>query len=130
MASRKLEDLDPILQKKAIMHIAACAERGIDLLIYCTWRSPEEQAVLYEQGRYIPGDIVTWARAGESKHNATFNGLPSAKAYDCVGIHQGKAIWNRKDPSWEIIGEEGEKLGLSWAARWLEKSEFPHFELK
>ena len=130
MASRRLEDLDPELRKLAQRHQDACAVLGIDLLIYCTYRSNAEQAELYVQGRTALGRIRTYAKPGASNHNATRDGIPAARAYDCVPIRQGKAIWNNDDPAWEIVGEEGEKLGLSWAGRWLSFREFPHFELK
>lgn len=130
MASRKLEDLDPELQVRAKQHVIACAARGIDLLIYCTYRNNIEQAKLYAQGRTTPGNIVTWAEPGTSKHNVTANGKPAARAYDCVPLKSGKAVWNSADPVWQIVGEEGEKLGLSWAGRWPKKKrEFPHFEI-
>jgi peptidoglycan L-alanyl-D-glutamate endopeptidase CwlK len=130
MASRKLTDLDPLLRILAQQHKDACAGRGIDLLIYCTYRSNEEQAILYAQGRTTPGPIVTYARPGQSNHNSTENGIPAARAYDCVPIRNGKAIWDNHDSAWDIVEEEGEKLGLSWAGRWLSFREFPHFELK
>ena len=130
MASRSLEDLDPVLRKLCVRHRDACAVLGIDLLIYCTYRSNAEQAELHTYGRTVPGRIRTYAKPGESNHNITRNGIPAARAYDCVPVRQGKAIWDNDDPGWEIVGEEGEKLGLSWAGRWVRFREFPHFELK
>ena len=49
--SRRIEDLNPRMQKLAIAHIELCAKNGIDLLIYCTLRSVEEQARIYRQSR-------------------------------------------------------------------------------
>ena len=130
MASRRLEDLDPVLRDLAQRHIQACAKLGIDLLIYCTNRSNAEQAELYTHGRTAPGKIVTYAKPGESKHNISKGVVPMALAYDCVPIRAGKAIWDSDDPEWQIVGREGERLGLSWAGRWVNFREFPHFELK
>ena len=39
MASRSLDDLLAVVEKKALAHVEACKEAGIDLLIYCTFRS-------------------------------------------------------------------------------------------
>ena len=47
----------------------AKAELGVDTLIVYGFRSFDEQNRLFAQGRTIPGDIVTNARAGQSPHN-------------------------------------------------------------
>lgn len=115
ISSRKLEDLHPVVQAKAIAHKNACAEEGIDLLIYCTFRDNESQAALYAQGRTKPGDIVTDAKPGYSFHNFRC-------AYDCVPLRDGKPVWgNKTDPDrklWERVGQLGESCGLEWAGRW------------
>lgn len=130
MASRRLSDLDETLQPLAQAHINACEKVGIQLLVTCTWRSPVEQARLYEQGRTTVGKIVTNARPGDSKHNFLKNGKPAAKAYDVVPMRNGKPVWDDKDPEWLEVGRLGEALGLAWAGRWLKMREYPHFELK
>lgn len=130
MASRRLADLDEILQPIAQAHLNACKAQGIELLVTCTWRSNEEQARLYAQGRTASGPIVTNARPGDSKHNAMKNGKPASKAYDVVPMRDGKPIWDDKDPVWQEVGRLGESVGLAWAGRWLRLREFPHFELK
>ena len=58
-SSRDVADLFPVVRAKALAHKEACKEAGIDLLIYCTYRDPEAQDALYEQGRQAPGAIVT-----------------------------------------------------------------------
>ena len=40
-----------------------------DLIIVFGYRSVDEQNKLYEQGRSLPGNIVTNARGGKSPHN-------------------------------------------------------------
>jgi len=51
MASRKISDLIDELQGKAEQILSYCDKRGVDLLIYCSYRSPQEQARLYRQSR-------------------------------------------------------------------------------
>ena len=51
MASRKIEDLHPKLQPLALAFKRACRDRGVDVLIYMTYRSCQEQNDLYQQGR-------------------------------------------------------------------------------
>lgn len=57
MASRNLSALDKGFKTKASAFKAAAAERGVEILIYCTRRSDEEQARLWRQGR--SGRVIT-----------------------------------------------------------------------
>jgi len=131
MASRSLDDLRPDVKQKAIQHVAACKAAGIDLLIYCTHRSNEEQAIEYARGRSTKGPIVTNAAPGKSKHNAVdVGGKPASTAYDCIPIVNGKAQWSNTDLV-HRVGVIGESLGLIWAGRWRGKlRESVHFEMK
>ena len=129
MASRKLSDLRRDVELMAEKHIELCRQNGIDLLIYCTYRSELEQNELYAQGRTKPGKIVTNCRGGQSQHNKTnAQNLPAALGYDCVPLSGGKAIWNDKDPAWAIVVKCGEEAGLKASARWSGKlKEMCHF---
>ena len=131
MASRALTDLHPALQPLARQHIDLCAAQGVHILIYCTWRSRDEQARLYVQGRTRPGKIVTWARPGESLHNHTMpDGTPAALAYDCVPLINGKPVWVSTHPVWATVGAVAKQIGLEWAGTWSRKKrEFPHFQI-
>ena len=125
MASRSLDDLQPLLRQKAQYHVSICAAEGIDLLIYCTLRTAGEQAELYSRGRTKPGRIVTYAKPGSSAHQF---GL----AYDCVPLRAGKPVWNAKGADlelWQRVGRIGKSLGLEWAGDWTSFKEFPHFQV-
>ena len=78
MSSRKLIDLVQPVRDKAEAFVRECADAGIDVLIYCTYRSSEEQNELYKIGRTLPGKIITNARGGQSWHNfhAAFDFVP------------------------------------------------------
>ena len=121
ISSRKLSDLHPVVEALARKHIEKCAEAGIDLLIYCTYRDAESQNSLYAQGRTSPGKIVTNARGGDSFHNWRV-------AYDCVPLVEGKPAWS--DSSlYAKVGAIGESLGLEWSGRWSGKlKETAHFQ--
>ena len=124
MASRDLADLILVVADKARAHIAACKDEGIDLLITCTYRSPEEQDKLYAQGRTTPGNIVTNAKGGESFHNYRI-------AYDVVPIRNGKPVWGTTGDDgklWATVGALGKAQGLEWAGEWKIFKEFPHFQ--
>lgn len=123
--SRALSDLTPEVEDKCRAHIAACQDAGIDLLITCTLRTWPEQAALYAQGRTLPGNIVTNAKAGDSAHNY-------GVAYDCVPLRNGKAVWGTTGEDgelWNKVGELGESVGLEWSGRWTGKlREMAHFQ--
>lgn len=113
MASRSLSDLDPEVHQLATKFLKDCAEAGIDILIYCTYRSPEEQDALYAQGRTKPGRIVTNARGGQSWHN-------HRRAFDFVPMVDGKPQWEDKS-LYLKAGGIAESVGLEWAGRWTGK---------
>jgi len=123
--SRRLEDLVPAVQQRAQALVKAAKDVGIDLLITSTYRSNEEQAALYAQGRTKPGAIVTNARPGDSYHNWRC-------AFDVVPLRNGKPVWGTSGPDgdlWRKIGEMGEAVGLEWAGRWTGKlREMAHFQ--
>lgn len=111
--SRKLEDLHPKVKNLAEQFIKKCAEQGIDVLIYSTYRDAAAQNALYAQGRTKPGKIVTNAKAGQSYHNWRC-------AFDFVPVVDGKARWDDKE-AYKTCGIIGESLGLEWAGRWTGK---------
>lgn len=133
MASRKIIDLHPDLQPIATAMLEHLKKQGLDVIITCTYRSFQEQETLWQQGRTRLGDIVTWARGGQSLHNYELKGKPAALAFDVVPIIDGKAFWDTSPEGvkiWEIVGLAGKNLGLEWAGDWKGlKREFPHFQL-
>lgn len=62
-------DLHPIVKQNADALKAAAANKGITVVITEGFRSFKEQDELYKQGRTKKGNIVTYARGGESYHN-------------------------------------------------------------
>ena len=113
MASRSLDDLLPVVKRKAEEFHKLCADQGVDILIYCTYRSEEEQDDLYAQGRTKPGRIVTNARGGESWHNHRC-------AFDFVPMVAGKPAWGDTN-LYRKAGVIAESVGLEWAGRWTGK---------
>lgn len=120
MSSRALEDLHPLFLPKARDFMDAAKLAGLDVLIYCTFRSRNEQDELYTHGRTKPGKIVTNAKAGQSAHNY---GL----AFDGVPIVLGKLAWDNHD-DWAIYGRVAASVGLDWAGTWQGFKEMPHIQ--
>ena len=123
--SRDLSELLPVVRAKAEAFIANAAAAGIELLVTCTYRSPEEQAAIYAQGRTQPGAIVTSARPGDSFHNYRV-------AFDVVPLRGGKPVWGTAGADgelWRRVGALGEAAGLEWSGRWAGKlRETAHFQ--
>lgn len=140
MASRLLSDLHPDLEVLAARFLARCAERQVDVLVVCTYRSDTEQDALYAQGRTTPGPRVTNAKAGQSAHNATLDGMPASRAFDAVPLLHGKPIWEdprdkdsdwTNDYGWRVMGEVAEEVGLDWYGKPGSRfREAPHFQLR
>jgi peptidoglycan L-alanyl-D-glutamate endopeptidase CwlK len=117
--SRRIEDLHPVVQELCRKHIEACKARGVIIQVTNTLRDAEYQAYLYSLGRTKPGSIVT----NMKQIGPHAFGL----AYDIVPVVNGKAQWNNVT-LWQIAGEEGKKLGLTWGGDWKSIVDKPHFE--
>lgn len=118
--SRDLNELNPKVALLARNLINECRKQDIDVLIISTYRDAESQSALYAQGRTKAGNKVTNAKAGQSFHNWRC-------AFDFVPIVNGKAQWNDLE-TFERVGIIGEKLGLTWAGRWVKFKEMAHFQ--
>lgn len=130
MASRRLEDCHPRLQPLARELVSRARAAGISILIYCTYRSNDEQRELYQQGREKPGPIVTRAKPGQSPHNAVdLSGKPAALAFDAVPLENGKTVWGNQI-LWNRLGAIARTVGLEWGGDWKTFRDSPHFQLK
>jgi peptidoglycan L-alanyl-D-glutamate endopeptidase CwlK len=150
MASRRIEDLRDEMRVLAEAFVKKCAEAGIEVLIYGTLRTVEEQAKLWRMGRSRsliesvigrlaksgkgwvaallrgvgpqPGNrVVTNALPGESAHNYGYG-------FDAVPLIHGKPAWN-DESLLNRMGEIGKSVGLNWAGDWKRFRERVHFEL-
>jgi peptidoglycan LD-endopeptidase CwlK len=84
-SSRSIDDLIMPVRIMALELVFRCKLAGIELLVTCTYRSPQDQEALYAQGRTKPGAIVTNAHAGESSHQYRI-------AFDVVPLRNGKPV--------------------------------------
>lgn len=128
MASRSLLDLAPEVRRAALAFLERASAQGLEVLIYCTLRSEEEQALLYARGRTAPGAVVTHAKPGQSLHGPDENG--QAWAFDAVPMVHGKAAWNDAKLL-EKMGACGKACGLQWAGNWRGRMrEAVHFQMQ
>ena len=122
MPSRNLSDLVPLVCNAATAAIAECTAKGYDVLVTCTYRTPEEQNSLYAQGRTAPGPIVTNARANQSMHQFRC-------ALDIVPMFGGKCVWDGSNPLWDEIADIFITNGFEWGENWQQFKEMPHFQI-
>jgi peptidoglycan L-alanyl-D-glutamate endopeptidase CwlK len=110
--------------------VAQSEKIGIHILITDDFRSPQDQNVLYDQGRSTAGSIVTQVRGGQSYHNY---GLAIDFALRIPG---GKVIWdleydgNRNGKSdWMEVVSIAKRLGFTWGGDWTDFPDYPHLQM-
>lgn len=116
----RLDKLHPIVAAKASQFLYMAEKNGIRLRVVSGYRSYQDQADLYAQGRTETGNIVTNAKPGYSYHNF---GL----AIDVVEIKNGQALW--ENPSWPLIAKIGKEMGFEWGGDWSSFKDKPHFQM-
>lgn len=120
----KETDLHPELLKRWRQAKAEYARRFPNLpqpFLTQTYRSFEEQARLYAQGRTAPGRIVTNARPGESLHN-----YRPALAFD-IAFQDGKGGYSCLECFRKFAGI-AKFFGLEWGGDWQGFKDMPHFQ--
>ncbi len=118
-SERRINTLHPKIRNRVRAFINEAERQGIKLRVTSGYRTWDEQTRLYNQGRTLPGSIVTNAEAGESWHNY-------ALAFDVVEIKNGRALWN--NANWSKIGKLGKSFRFSWGGDWRSFVDKPHFQ--
>jgi len=125
MSESRLQVVMPSLSAKIyqLADLLALDPDPIILVVSAGFRSWAEQDSLYDQGRSLPGRIVTNAKGGESWHNY-------GVAVDCEPESKELAIdWNPSHPQWKRMETAGISLGLTSGATWTRLVDAPHFQL-
>lgn len=105
--------------------VANCSVLGYDYYAISGYRSPEEQATIYAQGRTTPGKIVTNAPPFSSLHQF---GLAIDFCKDQDMTKDGlQPSWNIAD--YELLATEARKLGLVCGMDFKKFKEGPHIQL-
>jgi peptidoglycan L-alanyl-D-glutamate endopeptidase CwlK len=122
------------LAVKAVKFLKVCELVGHPGIIYCTFRSFDEQQARWDQGRTKAGKIVTYARAGHSAHNArrlaeggpdAGSLVPAALAFDFVFGTRKKVFW---EGPWDEIAYIAKTFfGLQWGGDWRKLKDKVHF---
>lgn len=92
--------------------IGEMKRQGHEFMPTCFFRSSDDQAVLYNQGK---------SKVMHSKHQEWI-------AMDLVLVIDGQLIW-ADDPAYHEAGEYWEFLHNTWGGRWTTLHDIYHFEL-
>jgi hypothetical protein len=132
VSQQRLEGLHPNVAAVASALINELSAKGIQVRIVQGLRTFQEQDALFEQGRSLPGKIVTNARGGYSMHNY---GL----AIDLVPSVPGATVytpdWNAFDgsrklkPNWSAMIHLAESLGFLSGSTWTSLPDLPHLQM-
>jgi len=126
-----IETLHPLIREKAKKFYITCEFAKKPILIYCGIRTPNEQAVLYAQGRTTEGKIVTYAKPYQSWHNF-------ALAFDfCLLDKTGtKSVWdtkvdldNNKISDWLEVVKIAKELGFESGIDF-KSQDAPHLQMR
>lgn len=136
LADRDLEKLSPEMRVKAYLFCQKCLLRGVDVLIYETWRSQDRQDALWAQGRTVPGRKVTWTKTSKHGRVDPVTKAPASDAFDAVPRIKGVPDWSARK-EYLIMGDVAKELGLRWGGNWdgddkpgePGENDSPHFEL-
>ncbi|MEK3995622.1 M15 family metallopeptidase [Psychrobacillus sp. FSL K6-2365] len=122
----------PSLKEYTIELIKRCYKEGILVQISSGFRSNEDQAYIYGQGRpsYIwkgkvygsKGSIVSNAPPGTSIHNY---GL--AIDYFLVSEDGNKSLWTVND-KWKRVAAIAKSMGFEWGGDWKSLKDYPHLQ--
>ena len=122
----RINGLAPFLQTPALTLIELCQQKlGRTLLVVSGWRSVQEQALRYQQGRSRnhetgeweitdPAHVVTRAKPGTTAHTViTRTGERASLAMDVIPLHRdGTADWTVDKDFWDALYELAWKCGL------------------
>jgi|ERR1041385_3968202 peptidoglycan L-alanyl-D-glutamate endopeptidase CwlK len=125
MASRDVKDLHPELAKRWTQAKDRYAAKFPDLpqpFLTQTYRSSEEQAASYAQGRTTPGKIVTNAKPGQSLHN-----YHPALAFDIAFKKDRQVYWTID--LFKKFAATARWFGLEWGGDWKTFQDNPHFQV-
>ncbi|MFJ7928937.1 peptidoglycan-binding protein [Peribacillus sp. NPDC096448] len=125
--------MNPVVKASALEMVERAYNEGITVQISAGYRSMEEQANLYGQGRVysynginysnLAKPIVTNAKPGQSYHNY---GL--AIDFFIVSDDGRRAIW-KVDSKWQRVSAIGKALGFKWGGDWSSFKDYPHLEM-
>jgi len=123
----RLQGVDPRLQTAYQKLSAAAAALGFGIFVVEGLRTQARQIALYEQGRSMPGRIVTKVD-GVTKLSNHQRGRALDFAFSDDPRTPRDETWDPAMP-WALIGTMAKVLGVVWGGDW-GWGDFGHIELK
>jgi peptidoglycan L-alanyl-D-glutamate endopeptidase CwlK len=99
---------------------------GPVIRVTCGLRTWAQQDVLFDQGRTLPGKVVTNAAGGRSAHNF---GYAVDIAVEDEAFPMFKPDWNSMDIQWKQVLGMALGCGLAEGAQWRSFPDMPHLYL-
>lgn len=126
ITTQRLAEVHPVLAERVGKLIAFCENNSLPVRVTTGLRSYDEQNALFDQGRALPGHIVTNASGGHSAHQFGY-------AVDIDPGQEGFPTftpdWNTMDPQWQRILTMAGSYGLGEGAQWRTFKDMPHLYL-
>jgi len=120
VSNDRIEQTHPAARGAFTDFINEC-ETTLNIILRITnpvYRTIAEQDILYEQGRSLPGHIVTNAKGGQSYHNF---GL----AIDLCVLNDTGVNWSYDMAQLRPIAQ---KYMIEWGGDWHSMKDYPHFQ--
>lgn len=128
-SSNSLEDLDPKFKKKIDNLNKKMNEKGYDVRISDTFRSPERQSFIHSAsqklGKILNKDLRV-TNVKYSKHNRTAKGKPASCAVDIRPV--GLLTIEQKAGFYKDLRDEAVKLRLRSGANFEKRKSSPYYE--
>lgn len=128
-SEKKLQYLHPNLQKffRELIKISP-----YDFSITQGVRTAEEQNKLYQQGRTVPGKIVTNCDGYKLKSNHQTKDDGLGHAGDIAVLINNKITWEEKYYKEVVMSARilMQKYNVEWGGDWRNFKDLPHFEYK
>lgn len=126
MTSRSLSDAHPALVERYLLLAEDFAREQVpaSLMVTCTFRDVDEQALLYASGRTRPGKIVT--NADGITRLSAHNYYPS-RALDVAVLLDGRVAW--REDLYAPLVPLAKRHGLISGGSWKTFKDWPHIEM-
>lgn len=121
MKTEKLSTLYPLAQQKMLAFITSANSKGYNIGAFETLRTWDKQEQYYQEGRSVPGKIITNSEPGLSWHQY-------GAACDIAFIDEN-GNWNwppDNDPRWIELSKIAESFGLESGVNW---GDLDHYQL-
>jgi D-alanyl-D-alanine carboxypeptidase-like protein len=119
-ANNDLETLAPKFREAVEKAIADCNAKGLDAMVYETYRSQELQSLYYSRGRTVVPPIDTVTNAASNLFSWHGYGL-------AVDVISRARQWDQPESWFAQVAECFRATGCRWGGEWKMK-DLPHFQ--